>query len=477
MSRVTVSSSTVTTDPFSTLTVQSHGFTNGVLLVQNNGKATSSFRIKNQAATVITPADLSIAAGATATFALSKLTPGSTTNYNLERLEYGSYVPQSADPTNVNNMTSITTDLMSMSISTGSVHATIAFNIPATVTPVPEVVVLIQNKTDFDANTTANMQLISVPTSTGAQAIAISGLSAATAYTAVLMTRDRSTPNTHYSDGFAENTIDMKNFTTSLSGGLTIGTPFCSYVTLTWSGDSSEVYRVVDGKGAVVAPDGPPSTLLVNGLMPGTNYTFVLQLKNGSTYQNTATATCTTPTTTLTIQGVTDTQCTCSWTSVYDKAAYELTVTSSASKTVVQTIDTSALTQLVKGLNPSNTYAINLAVIENGSSTTVSRAALGTADPTPAPTQSAPSSASSSNSSDYNVDSDNNNSNSNNSSSNNNSVQSIKIANVPDHIMEAAKKANSVILPGKTSHIEIAVVVCLACIAGYGVYRSSHASK
>lgn len=515
MSRVTISSATVTTDAFSTLTIQSHGFTNGVLLITSNAKVTSSFRIKNQAGTVITPADISVPAGGTAAFSLTKLTPGSTTNYNLERLEYGNYVPQSSDPSNVNNMTSLTTDIMSMTVSTATVHANIAFNIPSTVTPVPEVVVLIQNKTDFDANTTGNMQLLNVPAATGATVVSIDGLTAATAYTAVLMTRDRSTPNSHYSDGFAENTIDMKNFTTSLSGNLSIGAVFCSYTTLTWTGDSNEMYRVIDTKGAIVAADGPPGTIMVSSLVPGTNYTFALQMKSGTTYQNVASATCTTPTTTVTIQGVTDSQCTASWTSVYDKAAYEVTVTSSASKSVVQTLDTSALTQVVKGLSPKNTYVIALMVIENNTATTVSRAALGTADlPSSTPASSASASEETddskssppssyggetdpgtnaastepnpefgntksdgpSASSDYQVSS------SKSSSSNSNSTQSFGgngnvIAKVPEHVIELAQKANSVIVPGKVSHIEIAIVVALACVAGYGVYKVAHAQK
>lgn len=496
MSRVAVSSATVTTDPFSTLTVASHTFTGGALQIQNKGSSTASFRIKNQSGTVVTPTDIPIAAGAAATFTVSKLTPGSTTNYNLERLEYGTYVAQNSDPTNVNNLTSLTTDIMSLSVSTGSVHATAAFTVPASVAPAPEVVVLVQNTSDFNAGTTNNMQMISVPAGSGVQSVGLNGLTAATGYTAVLMTRDRSTPNTRYPDGFAENTIDVKTFTTSLSGNLTVGTPYASYVALSWTGDSSEKYRVVDAKGAVVSPDGPPTSMTVYNLVPGTTYTFVLQIKNGSNYVNSAAATCTTPTTTLTIQGVTDTACSCSWTAMYDKAAYELSVTNNTSKAVEQTLDTSALTQVVKGLRPSTSYTLQLSVIENNTAQPVSRAVLGTASPSTANSSNNSFSAPATVPASYDGKTDpgtnaastepnpkygkNTSSGPSASSSHNvnssNSVQSTN-AKLPDHLVLAVQKANEVVVPGAFARIEIAAVLALACLCGYGIYKTHKNSK
>ena len=501
MSRVTVSSATVTTDPYSVMSVKSHGYTNGVLFLQNNAKTTASFQVKDTTGTVINSADISIAGSATGTLAITKLVPGSTTNYVLERLEYGTWVPQSSDPRNVSNQTSLTTDITSMTISSSSVRATIGFTVDPAVTPTPEMVVLVQAKADFDKNTTANMQLINAQAGTGPQTIAVTGLTAATPYTAVLMVRDRTQTNTHFPDGFGYNTIDVKQFTTGVSGSLTLGTPIASSVPVSWTGDSAELYRIVDAKGAVVIADSAPKSTTIYNLVPGTSYAFALQMKSGTTYNNIAAASTTTPTTTLSVNGVTDVSANCVWTSVYSGAAYELSVVSSATKSVVQTLNTSALSQIVKELSPANTYMLTLSVIENGAPVPVSRAPLGTDmsktagtdnsapqqqnsqpamnnDPTPPAQQpvvmddSTPS-----DSTQQTMSADDTSSQQQTTSGKMTKKEKqveMRIDGIPDHLIDAAHAANAMVKPGVVSHTEIAAVVVLACLVGFGVYRTFH---
>lgn len=516
-SKTQVATATATTDAYSTLKSTTRSYTNATLSITNASRDTALFRIKDSKGTVVTPSDISIAGSGTATFNLNPLVPGSTTYYGLERLENGDYVAQSSDNANVNNLTAVTCPITSMSLSTATTRAAFSFSVGTDVTPAPELMVLVQDKASFDASKTTGMQMLAVPAGSGSKMINVNGLTAATQYVAVLLQTDRTVANPKYTDGYEHRVVDMKVFTTSVTGSLSASIPNASSVVLSWTGDSGEMYAVVNqSSGKTIVQDiAGGSTYSVYGLLPGTNYTFNLQMKVNGTYTNQASTSITTPTSTLTLGSVTDTQAIAKWTSIYDKANYEVTIAVSSSGAVLQTVNTTALTTTFKGLNPSTAYLIVLGVIEQNGTVAVSHAALGTDAPpkpttasAPASTQPASSSSSSSSSAaptqpaaqpaqpastDGKMDHStkaatnepaySNNTSTGPSASSSYNVKTMATASTipstigPQHIVSNSVAPAPVAVPASNVNLEIAIVAVVAIGVGYFAYKSLSSKK
>jgi len=426
------STTTVKTDAYSTLTVLEQGFTTCKLQINSAATSDAAFRIKNDAGTVITSADISVTKGGTASYIISGLKSKTAYHYYLERLEYSDYVPQIADTTKPDQMTSVATFGITPTLSVKTTSVTATFSVDPTIkgNGAPKTAVYLKSDATF------TKPIATDPTNTA------NGLTAGTAYTFVI------------TESGTNATISATDFTTALSGALTVTNLMATSLTINWTGGSNDAFQVLDGNGAViVASTMGPASAVISSLKSKTLYTYKLQLQTSSGWIDQATVSATTASSVLSLNGVTDTALTANWTSAYTGASYVIEFgTSSSDK---QTIATQALTTVIKNLTQATNYTFTLYIVENNKPY-----ALGSVDIS---TTSA-SNSSSSTTSDTSVSSD--------TTANASSNQA-----PTDGKMQAASPNTKKVGSGEIVVIVFAIVLVLASAGGFVYYKKTRIPK
>lgn len=380
-----ISTSSVKTDAYSTLSLVSVGYTTAKVMITNGSSTTASvFRIKNAAGETQTVPDITVPAGGTSTYSFKRLLPASTYNYYLERFEFGAYVPQITNTASTTQMLSVATLACAVSMSVASSSATATFSQNATAAPVPVFCVVVATAVDYAARTVANYKIITAPTVTAPpNVVQITGLMPSTSYQALLCTQDATATDGPYADKFWYDTLSASAFTTAASGSMSISPPLCTSCTVSWTGSANDTFQVLDisntAKPTVVVPSTRgPSNAAITNLTPGTPYTFQLQTLSGtSTWANSGTASTTTASSILTLNGATDSGFVCNWTSAYANASY-IVQYAAGTATAVSSTATQALTYNCTGLAPNTSYTVTLYIVENNVPTRLSQGVVGT---------------------------------------------------------------------------------------------------
>lgn len=395
------------TDPYSTLTVSSVGYFSAVLLASNKGTSAASFRIRRDSATGPTTTAQTINAGQTWTCNVTDtwpIAPGNTYKFMLERSEAGAWVAQIPDSSNMAMWTSVTTPSAVLGlVSTSPTSLTVSWPLTASAVPAPEWSLGLTKDTTSTALADAikTMSWATVPVSASGATTAtvtVNTLSSATKYAVWLCIKDRSTASTYTPDKFAVIPVNSQVYATTALGALSVTSTRVSYAKLSWTGNATDAYRVVDTSNvnAIVATStGSTNNFSYKGLAGGKTYKLSLQrtAADGSFVEE-STAQIVTPSTTMSITSVGSTEIQIAWGAVYDGAMFEVHYGTSPSTMKVLNPGT-ALTATITNLAPNSTYAVELYVIENNSAVGVAALSLGTdkgATPTTSSQSSTPTS-------------------------------------------------------------------------------------
>jgi hypothetical protein len=354
-----VATASTKTEPYSTLAVVTTGYADVVLKITNGSSQPTSFKIVNDAGTAMTSSDISVPGSTSSNTTLKRLTPGKQYNLYLQRLESGTYVNQISDTSTKTQMTTFTCASSTITSSVAYSGATATISIVSTADDLNLNYLLFTT-----AAFTASSKTPQVTPAT--QAITqLTGLSPSTSYTLLLVNSEPGTTDGPYTDKIWYNQIDKNVFTTSGAATLSVASVMCTSAVLSWTGDTSSFYRVVDVNNAnavVVADIQGPKNATMPSLTPGTAYSLKLQLKQSTSYVDQGTVQFTTATSTMSINNVTDVMAKVNWTSAYTNANYTLAY--GTSDATMKTVPTQALTYQITDLVPNNTYTFKLSVIE-----------------------------------------------------------------------------------------------------------------
>lgn len=357
MTTVIVSRTTVKTDAFAGLSLDSVTYSTVTLSWTNVSSGVATFRIVGKS----TYEDVVVPGGEKGTYTVTGLTPKSTQNFYLERFEIDEYVRQTSSTSGLDYV-SASTYSNDMSVSTGSSAVKLSWTNPGL--PATAEYLVRYTQTDRESYTSEK--------ASGTSHV-ISGLEDGVDYYVQINALENGEMIL----------LDEEVFTTTSNVAMEIVNVYASYVELDWA-DSVEGsainYRIVSRapttklnstkEDIVIVENTEETEALISVLTPGTTYRFVLQrLEVDGNWEDQNTAVVKTLSTDLSIGSVGSKSMMVSWSNMYPGAVYEVFYNN---KSAGQTTGTE---MVLKNLESDTEYDIELAVIELGE--TVGLAKLG----------------------------------------------------------------------------------------------------
>ena len=357
---VTLSSTTITTDPFAGLSLTGSGYTNVTVSWENVSSSSADFRIVNEDESFESE-NVTVSGNGSGSYTVTGLQASSTDKYFLQRWEIDTWIQQTSSTSGLDYVQSTTKDT-SLTIAVGSSSASVSWVDPGVTNATYSLNVVNQDNVEFPASIS------------GTSAI-VPDLNQGDVYQLSLFVQEGSGEITQVSkssgvDGVIE-------FTPSVSAAIVIESgPFASYVELDWSDSvdgTGASYRIVSrdtssGSDDVVIDSATITNATIADLTPGTSYIFVLQrLELDGSWQDQSQSLITTPTTSISIGSVGSATLEVTWNEIYSGANFELLFNGESSGV---TQDTSVI---LRDLQPSTSYDLQLTVVELNESVGLSK--------------------------------------------------------------------------------------------------------
>ena len=357
---VTLSSTTITTDPFAGLSLTGSGYTNVTVSWENVSSSSADFRIVNEDGSFESE-NVTVSGNGSGSYTVTGLQASSTDKYFLQRWEIDSWIQQTSSTSGLDYVQSTTKDT-SITIAVGSSSASVSWVDPGVTNATYSLNVVNQDNVEFPASIS------------GTSAI-VQDLNQGDIYQLSLFVQEGSGEITQISkssgvDGVIE-------FVPSVSAAIVIESgPFASYVELDWSDSvdgTGASYRIVSrdtssGSDDVVVDSATITNATIADLTPGTSYIFVLQrLELDGSWNDQSQSLITTPTTSISIGSVGSATLEISWDKLYDGANFELLFNGESSGV---TQDTSVI---LRDLQPATSYDLQLTVVELNESVGLSK--------------------------------------------------------------------------------------------------------
>ena len=314
---VTLSSTTVTTDPFAGLSLTSSGYTNVTVSWENVSSSSADFRIVNEDGSFESE-NVTVSGNGSGSYTVTGLQASSTDKYFLQRWEIDSWIQQTSSTSGLDYVQSTTKDT-SITIAVGSSSASVSWVDPGVTNATYSLNVVNQDDVEFPASIS------------GTSAI-VQDLNQGDVYQLSLFVQEGSGEITQVSkssgvDGVIE-------FTPSVSAAIVIESgPFASYVELDWSDSvdgTGASYRIVSrdtstGSDDVVIDSATITNATIADLTPGTSYIFVLQrLELDGSWNDQSQSLITTPSTSISIGSIGSATLEVTWGELYSGANFEL---------------------------------------------------------------------------------------------------------------------------------------------------------
>ena len=357
---VTLSSTTVTTDPFAGLSLTSSGYTNVTVSWENVSSSSADFRIVNEDGSFESE-NVTVSGNGSGSYTVTGLQASATDKYFLQRWEIDSWIQQTSSTSGLDYVQSTTKDT-SITIAVGSSSASVSWIDPGVTNVTYSLNVVNQDNVDFPASIS------------GTSAI-VQDLNQGDVYQLSLFVQEGSGEITQVSkssgvDGVIE-------FVPSVSAAIVIESgPFASYVELDWSDSvdgTGASYRIVSrdtssGSDDVVIDSATITNATIADLTPGTSYIFVLQrLELDGSWQDQSQSLITTPSTSISIGSIGSATLEVTWGELYSGANFELLFNGESSGV---TQDTSVI---LRDLQPATSYDLQLTVVELNESVGLSK--------------------------------------------------------------------------------------------------------
>ena len=357
---VTLSSTTVTTDPFAGLSLTGSGYTNVTVSWENVSSSSADFRIVNEDESFESE-NVTVSGNGSGSYTVTGLQASSTDKYFLQRWEIDTWIQQTSSTSGLDYVQSTTKDT-SLTIAVGSSSASVSWVDPGVTNATYSLNVVNQDNVEFPASIS------------GTSAI-VPDLNQGDVYQLSLFVQEGSGEITQVSkssgvDGVIE-------FVPSVSAAIVIESgPFASYVELDWSDSvdgTGASYRIVSrdtssGSDDVVVDSATITNATIADLTPGTSYIFVLQrLELDGSWNDQSQSLITTPTTSISIGSVGSATLEVTWNEIYSGANFELLFNGESSGV---TQDTSVI---LRDLQPSTSYDLQLTVVELNESVGLSK--------------------------------------------------------------------------------------------------------
>ena len=357
---VTLSSTTVTTDPFAGLSLTGSGYTNVTVSWENVSSSSADFRIVNEDGSFESE-NVTVSGNGSGSYTVTGLQASSTDKYFLQRWEIDSWIQQTSSTSGLDYVQSTTKDT-SLTIAVGSSSASVSWVDPGVADVTYSLNVVNQDNVEFPASIS------------GTSAI-VQDLAQGDVYQLSLFVQEGSGEITQISkssgvDGVIE-------FVPSVSAAIVIESgPFASYVELDWSDSvdgTGASYRIVSrdtssGSDDVVIDSATITNATIADLTPGTSYIFVLQrLELDGSWQDQSQSLITTPSTSISIGSVGSATLEVTWGELYSGANFELLFNGESSGV---TQDTSVI---LRDLQPATSYDLQLTVVELNESVGLSK--------------------------------------------------------------------------------------------------------
>ena len=347
MTTVIVSRTTVKTDAFAGLSLDSVSYSTITLSWTNVSTGSATFRVVSSGKTYD---DVVVPSGAKGTYTITGLTPKTTLQIYLERYEIDEYIRQTSSTSGLDYV-SATTYSVDFSVSTGSSAAKLTWVNPG----VPSTAVYNVRYTKVSEINNSENKIVDEEASGTSHTI--SGLEDGVEYIVQLVA---------FEDGKMV-LLDEETFTTTSNVAMEIVNVYSSYVELDWA-DSIEGsainYRIVarsPEEDIILVEETEETDAIISELTPGMTIPFVLQrLEVDGTWEDQSTAIVKTLSTDLSIGSIGSKSMMVSWSNVYPGAVYEVFYNN---KSAGQTTGTE---MALKNLEPDTEYEIELAVIELG---------------------------------------------------------------------------------------------------------------
>ena len=348
---VTLSSTTITTDPFAGLSLTGSGYTNVTVSWQNVSSSSADFRIVNEDESFESE-NVTVSGNGSGSYTITGLQASSTDKYFLQRWEIDSWIQQTSSTSGLDYVQSTTKDT-SITIAVGSSSASVSWVDPGVTDVTYSLNVVNQDNVEFPASISGNSAIVQ-------------DLNQGDVYQLSLFVQEGSGEITQVSkssgvDGVIE-------FTPSVSAAIVVESgPFASYVELDWSDSvdgTGASYRIVSrdtssGSDDVVIDSATITNATIADLTPGTSYIFVLQrLELDGSWNDQSQSLITTPSTSISIGSIGSATLEVSWDQIYDGAKFELLFNGESSGV---TQDTSVI---LRDLQPATSYDLQLTVIE-----------------------------------------------------------------------------------------------------------------
>ena len=357
---VTLSSTTITTDPFAGLSLTGSGYTNVTVSWENVSSSSADFRIVNEDGSFESE-NVTVSGSGSGIYTVTGLQASSTEKYFLQRWEIDSWIQQTSSTSGLDYVQSTTKDT-SITIAVGSSSASVSWVDPGVTDVTYSLNVVNQDNVEFPASISGNSAIVQ-------------DLNQGDVYQLSLFVQEGSGEITQVSkssgvDGVIE-------FTPSVSAAIVVESgPFASYVELDWSDSvdgTGASYRIVSrdtssGSDDVVIDSATITNATIADLTPGNSYIFVLQrLELDGSFQDQSQTLITTPSTSISIGSVGSSTLQVSWDQIYDGANFELLFNGESSGV---TQDTSVI---LRDLQPATSYDLQLTVVELNESVGLSK--------------------------------------------------------------------------------------------------------
>ena len=155
---VTLSSTTVTTDPFAGLSLTSSGYTNVTVSWENVSSSSADFRIVNEDESFESE-NITVAGSGSGTYTVTGLEASSTDKYFLQRWEIDSWIQQTSSTSGLDYVQSTTKDT-SLTIAVGSSSASVSWIDPGVTDVTYSLNVVNQDNVDFPASISGTSAIV-----------------------------------------------------------------------------------------------------------------------------------------------------------------------------------------------------------------------------------------------------------------------------------------------------------------------------
>ncbi len=348
---VTLSSTSITTDPFAGLFLDGTGYTNVTVSWQNVSSSSSEFRIVNEDGSFESE-NVTVSGSGSGSYTVTGLRGSATDKYFLQRWEIDTWIQQTSSTSGLDYVQATTKDT-TITISVGSSSAEVAWVDPGVTGVTYSLNVVNQDSVEFPASIS------------GTSAI-VPNLNQGDVYQLSLFVQEGSGEVTQVSNASGINGVI--EFVPSVSAAIVISAgPFASYVDLDWSasvdGTGAE-YRIVNrdassGSDDVIIEAASVTNATIADLAPGSSYVFVLQrLELDGSWADQSQVLITTPITSISIGSVGSATLEVTWGELYSGANFELLFNGESSGV------TQEHSVILRDLQPSTSYDLQLTVVE-----------------------------------------------------------------------------------------------------------------